>query len=280
MTKEIAFAKINLALHVRRRRANGYHDIETLFAFVDQGDVLEVAPVAGSAIRLDITGPFGEELRQFDSVDNLIVRAARAMQAHFGVQHGAQITLTKNLPIASGIGGGSADAAAAARGLNRLWELNAPAEELVRAIGHLGADIPACLYSKLARGEGVGEGLHFLDNTVSGTPVLLANPLQSVSTAAVFKAWNGADLGALLHGDAMTAALAGRNDLEAPALALCPEIADGLAALRGQGELLLRMSGSGATIFALFPDEASRDAAAAQFALRMPQWWTMTGQLL
>ena len=280
MIAETAFAKINLALHVRRRRADGYHDIETLFAFVDQGDVLEVAPAENGDVGLKIIGPFGAALSQFDVAENLIVRAARAMQGHFGVTHGADITLTKNLPIASGIGGGSADAAAAARGLNRLWGLDTPVDELVRAVGHLGADIPACLYSKLARGEGVGEGLRFLNNTLTGTPVLLANPLQSVSTAAVFSAWEGQDLGALGDIDAMAAALAGRNDLEAPALGLCPDIAHGLAALRGQGEILLRMSGSGATIFALYPDAASRDLAAAQFAEKLPQWWTMKGQLL
>jgi 4-diphosphocytidyl-2-C-methyl-D-erythritol kinase len=274
---ETAYAKINLALHVRRRRDDGYHELETLFAFVDGGDQLTFAEAEDWALTID--GPFAAPLVAESMSDNLILRVARAMQAHFAVTKGAAIHLTKNLPVASGIGGGSADAAAAARGLNRLWDLGADDTQLIEAVGHLGADIPACIASASTRGEGVGEALTPLGNVFAGKPLLLANPLQGVSTAAVFRAWDGQDRGPLAHGDAMAVALSGRNDLEGPALELCPAIADGLAALIDTGATLTRMSGSGASIFALYPDAATRDAAAAAFQNRMPQWWTMAGML-
>ena len=277
MICETAFAKLNLALHVRRRREDGYHELETLFAFVDGGDALTFAE--GEGFRLTIDGPFAAPLLAETVDDNLILRVARAMQAHFGVAKGAAIHLTKNLPVASGIGGGSADAAAAARGLNRLWDLGADEAALIRAVGGLGADIPACIASVSARGEGVGDSLRPFGDAFTATPILLANPLQGVSTAAVFKAWDGQDRGPLAQGDAMAAALSGRNDLEAPALTLCPAIADGLAVLAKTGATLTRMSGSGASIFALYPDTAARYAAATYFAQSLPNWWRMTGQL-
>lgn len=277
MICETAFAKLNLALHVRRRRDDGYHELETFFAFVDSGDDLTFAE--GVGISLTIDGPFAAPLLAEAVEDNLILRVAKAMQAHFDVAKGAAIRLTKTLPVASGIGGGSADAAAAARGLNRLWGLGVDEAELIRAVGGLGADIPACILSQSARGDGVGEALTPLGDVFTSIPVLLANPLQGVSTAAVFKAWDGQDRGPLAQGDAMAAALSGRNDLEAPAKALCPAIADGLAVLAETGATLTRMSGSGASIFALYPDTAARNAAATYFAQSLPHWWRMTGQL-
>ncbi len=277
MITETAFAKLNLALHVRRRRDDGYHELETLFAFVNGGDTLTL--VEGEGLHLSIDGPNAAPLLAEALEDNLILRVARAMQTHFGVAKGAAIHLDKHLPVASGIGGGSADAAAAARGVNRLWELGADEGELFRAIGSLGADIPACIASVSARGEGVGEALTPLGDGFTGLPVLLANPLQGVSTAAVFHSWDGQDRGALATGDPMAAALSGRNDLEAPAMALCPAIADGLAVLTGTGATLTRMSGSGASIFALYPDSAARDAAVVVFGEKLPHWWTMTGRL-
>ena len=277
MITETAFAKINLALHVRGRRDDGYHALETVFAFVDVGDALTFT--AAQDLALTIDGPFAAPLLAEAAEDNLILRVARAMQAHFGVSHGAAIHLSKTLPVASGIGGGSADAAAAARGLNLLWDLGASEAELTLAVGGLGADIPACIASASARGEGVGEALSPLGDVFTGMPVLLANPLQGVSTAAVFKAWDGQDRGPLAHGDAMAAALSGRNDLQAPAMAHCPEIADGLAVLAETYATLTRMSGSGASIFALYPDAAVRDAAVASFKAHLPHWWSMKGRL-
>ena len=277
MISETAFAKVNLALHVRRRRADGYHDLETLFAFVDDGDALTFT--AGESVSLAIDGPFAYQLADEDARTNLVLRAAEAMRSHFAVAGGAHLTLTKNLPVASGIGGGSADAAAAARGLNRLWGLGASEADLVRAVGGLGADIPACVASYSSRGEATGEALSPLGGVFSGIPVLLANPMSGVSTARVFFAWDGFDLGALADGDAMKAALAGRNDLTKPATILCPDIAVGLSQLQKGTPRLCRMSGSGATLFALYANDKERDAARAEFQKALPDWWTMAGRL-
>ncbi len=253
---ETAWAKINLALHVRRRRADGYHDLETVFAFCDAGD--EVHAVLGPETRLAIDGPFAAGLA-ID--DNLVLRAARAI----GVT--AEIRLTKNLPIASGIGGGSADAAATLRLLAHLSGQPVPPLAIQRA---LGADVPACVRAQTMRGSGAGEALT-VAASVAGTPILLVNPLIPLATGPVFKAWDGIDRGPLAdwrHG---------RNDLEAPAMALVPEIGAILAWLRGQpGVTLARMSGSGATCFALFDGPAARDAAAHAVPAT---WWHLAACL-
>ena len=160
---ETAFAKINLALHVRRRRADGYHDIETLFAFVQDGDILTGS--FADALSLEIDGPFGAGLKADES--NLVLKTALFLKAHFGVTQGAAIRLDKRLPIASGIGGGSADAAATARLLNQLWGLDATEQELADILAPLGADIPACIFSRPSFGSGTGTALAFLDDSNS-----------------------------------------------------------------------------------------------------------------
>ena len=252
-------AKLNLALHVRARRDDGRHQIETLFAFCTDGDLLHAEPATD--ISLIVTGRFAKGL---DGADNLVLRAARALQEVSGTIAGAALTLDKRLPIASGIGGGSADAGAALRLLTRLWAID-PAHASVVA-PQLGADVPACLLSLTARGEGVGERLTLIDDpTIAGTPALLVNPLVPLATGAVFAGWDGVDHGPL--GEWRE----GRNDLEAPARALVPEIATVLDWLRDRpGANLVRMSGSGATCFALFDDELSRLTAAAACP---EQWW-------
>jgi 4-diphosphocytidyl-2-C-methyl-D-erythritol kinase len=172
--------------------------------------------------------------------------------------------LTKNLPIASGIGGGSADAAAALRLLTRLWKIDpSHASKVAPAIG---SDVPACLLSMTARGEGAGDELQLVDDpSIAGTAVLLVNPGIQLSTPGVFAGWDGVDRGAL--GDWRQ----GRNDLEAPAQELVPVIGEVLNWLKGQGgTTLVRMSGSGATCFALFDSESERDAAAS---ICPPNWW-------
>lgn len=247
---ETAYAKINLALHVRRKRADGYHDIETVFAFCEDGDVVTAEPAGDLALTID--GPFAQGL---SISDNLVLDAARAI----GVT--ARLHLTKNLPVASGIGGGSADAAAVLRMFGN---------QDARIAERLGADVPACVASQTMRGSGKGEDLMPLAS-LAGTPVLLVNPRVPLSTAAVFKAWDGADRGALAdwrHG---------RNDLEAPARAIVPQIGDVIDWLRDQpGATFVRMSGSGATCFALFDTMTSRDNAAA----RVPaEWWHMASSL-
>lgn len=269
---ETAYAKINLALHVRRRREDGYHDIETLFAFAEHGDAL--AAELADGLSLNINGPFGGALSADD--DNLVLKAASLLKCQFGVAAGARIALYKSLPIASGIGGGSADAAATARLLNRLWNIGASEAELAVLLAPLGADIPACVHSRTAFGVGTGTDLEFVaDNDLSGTPVLLVNPMVSVSTAAVFRAWDCVDRGRLSIGFM----LSGRNDLEPMALALCPEIAAVLAALEATDTLLVRMSGSGATCFALFATADARDAAQLDISRACPEWWTMASCL-
>ncbi len=263
---EIAYAKINLALHVRRRRDDGYHELETLFAFAETGDVL-TAELADQ-LSLDIIGPFSGGLTS--GQDNLVMRAATALQTK---GQGARIILRKNLPIASGIGGGSADAAAALRLLSRLWALDT---DLLPIAASLGADVPACLYSKTMWGEGIGDDLKSFDGEgISGAPVLLVNPGIACPTGPIFTSWDGIDRGAL---DPDHWAVA-RNDLEAPAIALRPEIADVLGALHETQPRLARMSGSGATCFALYENSAQRDAAQQSISSACADWWTMASLL-
>ena len=248
---EPAPAKLNLALHVRGRMPDGRHRIETLFAFCVDGDVLHAEPSDG--VSLDVTGPFAGSLA--GEGENLVERAARRLAEHSDAGSGAALTLVKNLPVASGIGGGSADAAAALRLLTRLWRID-PAHAEAVAPG-LGADVPACLLSMTARGEGVGERLQMVGGEgISGTPVLLVNPGVAVGTGDVFARWDGVDRGPLEDWRD------GRNDLEAAALEIAPQIGGVLDWLHGQqGARFVRMSGSGATCFALFDGEADRDRA-------------------
>ena len=258
---EIAPAKLNLALHVRGRRADGYHDIETIFAFCTDGDSL--AAETADRLSLAVEGRFAKGLSAND--DNLVLRAAHRLAERAGTAAGAALTLTKNLPVASGIGGGSADAAAALRLLTRLWAID-PAHASAVAPS-LGADVPACLLSLTARGQGKGETLQLIDAGVAGRPVLLVNALQPLSTPAVFAHWDAVDRGPLQDWRD------GRNDLEPPARALRPAIGAVLDWLAAQpGASLARMSGSGATCFALFEDETQRDAAAAACPR---QWWNL-----
>ena len=270
---ESAPAKINLALHVRARRADGYHELETLFAFVEDGDTVTLAP---GPLSLSITGPFAAGLS--GEGNNLVLRAARAFAAEYGLSEEGSLTLAKHLPVASGIGGGSADAAAALRALARLHDIPTDDTRLFHLAAALGSDIPACLLGRTALGRGRGEHLAPLNGPV-GTPVLLVNPGVAVSTAAVFKAWDGVDRGAMAEGDALAVALAGRNDLEPPALALQPVIADVLARLSVGNPILVRMSGSGATCFALYETAGRRAAAAERIRTAQPGWWCLETRL-
>lgn len=274
---ETAYAKINLALHVRRRRPDGYHELETLFAFCTDGDRLSAAPA--DALSLAIEGPFGEGLSA--GPDNLVLRAAEALRTAAGVTTGAAIRLDKRLPVASGIGGGSADAAAALRLLVRLWGVEVPDAVLHDIGAALGADVPACIASRACRGEGRGDALDFLDEgALAGMAVLLVNPRVPVPTGPVFQRWDGIDRGELAAGDPLAAALSGRNDLEPPARAMQPVIAEVVEALAAMpGVVLARMSGSGATCFALYEDIAARDAADAAIAAAHPGWWRLATTL-
>jgi 4-diphosphocytidyl-2-C-methyl-D-erythritol kinase len=271
---ETAFAKLNLALHVRRREPDGYHAIETLFVFAEDGDIVRRTDKLG----LTITGPFAAGLTGGD--DNLVLRAARGFAEVTGRTVEGGFTLAKNLPVAAGIGGGSADAAAALRLLCRENGMNPINTAIQSLAASLGADVPACLLSQPTRGAGRGDRLEPLADAPHGVPLLLVNPLEPLSTAAVFAAWDGVDRGWLGDGDPLAAAVAGRNDLEAPAIAILPVIGAVLALLRDQaGATLVRMSGSGATCFALFADQAARDTAAASIATARPKWWLLPTRL-
>lgn len=266
---ETAYAKVNLALHVRKREADGYHRIETAFAFAEDGDSLSVEE--GDELSLRVVGPFAAAL---PDGENLVLTAANLLRETFGVEAGAALTLDKRLPVASGIGGGSADAAAALRLLRRWWRLDSPVEALLEIARTLGADVPACLFSRTARGEGRGDLLEFKDYGVTGSPLLLVNPGVELSTSVVFGRWGGRDGGPL--GDPRL----GRNDLEAPARDRVPEIGEALHTLSALGTAhMVRMSGSGATCFALFDNLEDRDEASHRIALRHPRWWRLPSRL-
>ncbi|MBV8615739.1 MAG: 4-(cytidine 5'-diphospho)-2-C-methyl-D-erythritol kinase [Acetobacteraceae bacterium] len=279
---ERAFAKVNLFLHVVGRRADGYHLLDSLAVFVEVSDLLHAE--AADGLSLSIDGPFAPSLADTAPADNLVLRAARALAAFAGVAPRARLTLTKALPVASGLGGGSADAAAALRVLARLWGIAPGRAALDLVAAGLGADVPVCLGSRPARMGGVGEIL-------APSPALppcglaLLNPGVPVATADVFRHRTGGfsepaalpDTWADAAGMAMGLA-ALRNDLEPAAVALCPLIGVALRALRrAPGCLLARMSGSGATCFGLFATPGQARAAAD--ALERPGWWSWGGGL-
>jgi len=264
--REIAPAKLNLALHVRGRRDDGRHDIETVFAFCVDGDLLSAEPA--DELTLSVSGPFAAVLSSDD--DNLVLKAAKALRNAAGTTEGAALTLDKRLPVASGIGGGSADAAAALRLLTSLWGIDPTHAEGVAPT--LGSDVPACLLSLPMRGEGAGDELSPVDlSDISGAPVLLVNPRIALSTAEVFAGWDGVDRGPLDDWRL------GRNDLQPAAIALVPQIETILAWLSAQaGAEFVRMSGSGATCFALFDSDEARDRAAEAVPR---EWWHLATSL-
>lgn len=276
---EPAPAKVNLFLHVTGRRDDGYHLLDSLAVFGPAADALHAAPAAGLALAVE--GPFRAALS--NEPDNLVLRAARALAEAAGVQPGAALRLVKRLPVASGIGGGSADAAAALRLLNRLWGAGFGAERLSLLSAGLGADVPVCVRSRPARMGGVGGDLSPAP-VLPACGLLLANPGVALATPSVFRARSGeySALAELPDRWDDTAAMARdlgrlRNDLEPAAVALCPLVGEVLEALRAlPGCLLARMSGSGATCFGLFADAAAAQRAAE---LLPSEWWNASGGL-
>ena len=276
MIVEPARAKLNLALHVRHRRDDGFHELETLFAFVADGDELRVRESAEASFTL--SGPFATALE--GAGGNLVTDAQEAFAARFGAGPSLAVELVKRLPVASGIGGGSADAAAMLRIMARASGVAIDDPRLMDVAAGLGSDVPACLLGVTAIGRGRGEQLDRVSG-LAGTPVLLVNPGVAVSTGAVFARWDGADRGALGEGDALDVALAGRNDLEAPARSLAPVIDQVLTLLAARGGTRLsRMSGSGATCFALYDGVAARAAAAEAIRHAHPDWWCLETELV
>jgi 4-diphosphocytidyl-2-C-methyl-D-erythritol kinase len=282
--REAAPAKINLFLHVLSRRADGYHLLDSLVVFAGAADFLGAEPA--DSFSLALRGPFGDALAHGGASedDNLVLRAGRALAEAAGIVPAARVTLEKNLPIAAGIGGGSADAAAALCLLSRLWHLDLPPEKISSVALQLGADVPVCLAGKPARMGGVGEILRPAP-TLPECGLLLVNPGVAVATPAVFRARAGAfSAPAILpaawpDAAAMAADLAFlKNDLQIPAIGLCPVIAEVLDAIgRTEDCLLARMSGSGATCFGLFADRAAAERAATRSGGR--DWWVWGGAL-
>jgi 4-diphosphocytidyl-2-C-methyl-D-erythritol kinase len=264
--RETAYAKVNLALHVRERMPDGYHRIETIFAFCEHGD--ELTAETSDSVSLEVSGAFGSSLR---SGDNLAAEAAENLRKASHTETGAAIQLNKQLPIAAGLGGGSADAAAALRLLNRLWSLNWSPDDLESVGRELSSDVPSCVKSETVRGDGRGDVLQPVGLGLTGTPLLLVNPRVELPTAQVFARWDGTDRGPL------TDWRQGRNDLEQAARSLVPQIDGILAWLSAQpGATFVRMSGSGATCFAFFESEAQRD----QSAEAVPrEWWRLATRL-
>ena len=299
--EEFARAKVNLALQVVGRRADGYHLLDSLVVFPAFGDRLSARPAGGLSLALE--GPFGAVLApqaapeaessspvcylsgfgaapRYAPPDNLVLRAAEALRAASGCALGAALTLEKNLPVASGIGGGSADAAAALRLLSRFWGVEISEAELARIALSLGADVPVCLASRAMRMRGIGEDLTPL--AAPSGAMILVNPGIEIPTREVFGLLESranpplpeiptglafVDFARWLETDA-------RNDLEPPARKLAPALAEVLTALRSSGAVLARMSGSGATCFGLFPSLAAAEEAAEGLRAQAPKaWW-------
>jgi len=277
-------AKLNLYLHIVGRNSEGYHLLESLVAFTRSGDRLSAAPA--ETLGLETDGPFAAPLRETADEDNLVLKAARRLEAWASAEGhrvpGARLHLDKILPVASGIGGGSADAAAALLALKQLWHLPIAMDALLALAQSLGSDVPACVAGEAALMEGVGERLSPVP-ALPSVPVLLVNPGVALPVYRAFRETCAIEPGTRLKpigpfADAaqLSAALGEtRNDLEVPAIALCPPIAAVLRALEASSALFWRMSGSGATCFGLFADPVAATIAAAQLKQDQPGWWVL-----
>lgn len=264
--REVAPAKLNLALHVRGKLPDGRHAIETIFAFCTDGDRLTFEKRGDGLLTVETEGPFAAEI----GADNLVTAAWVAMKGEAALVAGGRFVLEKNLPVAAGLGGGSADAAAALRLITGAFSLDPAIAEKVAP--RLGSDVPACLVSLPVRGEGGGDTLSPVNlPDIGGIPVLLVNPRVALSTAEVFALWDGEDRGPIADWRE------GRNDLEKPAISLVPQIESVLAWLGTRpGAYFARMSGSGATCFAFFESESARDSAADAVPR---EWWRLSTYL-
>ena len=283
----MAPAKVNLFLHITGRTEAGYHELESLFVFVDVTDRLYIQPADRFGFAL--TGPFAPALER-EGGENLVMTAARLLAHYDGDRRAARIVLDKRLPPAAGIGGGSADAAAALEGLSRLWGLALAPEQLDELALSLGADVPACLARHPQWVSGIGERRRRAPPP-SLRALLLVNPGITVSTGAVFNQYAeaGTEFSKLLDSGPARADRvdtpwlmdATRNDLGPAAMTLAPEIGQVLDALQALPDArLVRMSGSGATCFAGFDQWAAADAAARTLAAENPGWWVRAGRIL
>ena len=260
---EFAPAKINLSLRVGRVREDGYHPLDSLVTFADWGDTITVRDEI--ALMMSMSGEASEDL--IEEENNLVLQAARALQDHAGIDKGAIIHLHKEIPVAAGLGGGSADAAATLRALNQLWELGLDLDELARIGLSIGADVPACVYSRPLRMRGMGEWIELIDNFPAFNAVLV-NPGIKVSTGKVFEAFDETEPTELREAkgrgpNVLDWLSREPNSLERPAMKVQPKIKKALQWLDKQdGVELVRMSGSGGSCFALFEDDADAEKAA------------------
>ena len=278
-------AKLNLTLRIVGKRADGYHELDSIVAFTELGDVVRATPADDLALMVD--GPFASALANAGpAADNLVLKAADLLAQTSGTRRGARLVLTKNLPIASGIGGGSTDAAAALAALAALWNLALDRAALHALALRLGADVPVCLDGQACRMQGIGEILTPLAS-LPPVPLVLVNPGVPLATAAVFRARTGAfstplaPPSGLADAGAVAALVArGGNDLAAPALGLLPAIATVLDALAARpGCLTAAMSGSGATCFGVFDRAETAALAAGYLKAAHPAWWVAPTRL-
>jgi len=279
-------AKINLYLHVLGRRPDGYHDLDSLVAFATLHDVITASP--SDELSLMVEGAFAAELsHSAGGSDNLVLRAARLLAEHLGQDAAAAVRLHKMIPVAAGLGGGSADGAATLLALCRLWHVEIPFPLLTELALRLGADLPVCLASRTAFMSGVGETLTPAPE-VPPLGVVLVNPRVALPTGDVFRAlerrarpasrpsYQPGDAASLIAGLRHT-----RNDLTEPAIRLAPAVRDVLAALEAApGVSIARLSGSGATCFGLFADSIAAQIAAEQIAGAQPAWWVRACRLI
>ena len=294
MLSDFAPAKINLTLRIRGRRADGYHELESLVVFADVGDDLRVTP--GTSLGLSVDGETAIESGDIDS--NLVLKAARALEKHHDTLRGGQFHLAKNLPVAAGLGGGSSDAAAALRLLAKINRLAETDNGLMAAARATGADVPVCLDPRPRIMRGIGDLLSGPLN-LPQLPGILVNPRVAVPTAQVFKARAddsimretpapaqdpASHLVETTSAPTMEALIAAvsqsANDLEAPALALFPAVGEVLDEIRASDRCLLtRMSGSGGTCFGLFETVTDAKAAAERLQRARPGWWVRSTTL-
>lgn len=269
---ELARAKINLTLTILGRRDDGYHELESLVTFADVGDVITLTPDVPAGVS--VSGPFGSAIVG----ENLCDRALAAVAAAYPGLRTGRVHIEKHLPVASGIGGGSADAAAVLRALRRLNADRAAEVDWTAIACSLGADVPACLANRPLIMRGIGERIELLDPPPTASFAVLLTPrilVPANKTAAVFRALGAAPLTPSDRGPAHRSPSieTGGNDLELPALAIMPGIATALGALRSTGGSSVRLSGAGPTCFALYPDAEAAMTAAANLRPRYPDWW-------
>lgn len=262
-------AKVNLFLHLAGKRADGYHLLETLAVFPQIGDALYFTP--GDVLTLQVEGEFAAASGSGE--DNLVLRAARLLNHEAGTHHGAHIRLVKNIPVGAGLGGGSADAAATLKALNRFWGLEIPFARLTQMAATLGADVPMCMHSVPLYAHGIGEQITLADRDAQPLWMVLTHPNIVLSTATVFAAVTpDQHEGAALE-----------NHLYPAANALAPVVGEVIDALRvttsGGAALKVAMSGSGACCYALFADEQAAQACVEQMQKRHPQWWSRMAQV-